>query len=142
MHPSLLELAKQFGGVWGEHPQYPVNRWRDAINHDATRLGYWEWVNAEMDSSRPAPVDTVASAPKPGDLVRRIITHAEKHFGDSHAVKRNCVYLESALAARPVNTEHVRTALIGLATALDEQPKAQALVDAIDSLLGLLREKK
>jgi hypothetical protein len=140
--PSALELAKQFGGVWGDHPRYTPGRWREAINQNATRLGYWEWVKAEMDSSQPAPVDKVVSTPRPGDLVRNITRHAEKHFGDSHAVKRHCSYLDKALEARPVNTDSVRTALIGLATALDEHPKAQPLVDAIDSLLGLMRQKK
>lgn len=140
--PLALALSKQFGGVWGEHPQYPVNKWREAINQDATRLGYWEWVKAEMDSNRPAPVEHVASTPRPGDLVRHIIRHAEKHYGDNQSVQRYCRNLDAALIARPVNTEHVRTALIALASALDDLPKAQPLVDAIDSLLGLMRQKK
>lgn len=142
MDPLALELSKQFGGVWGEHPKYPVNKWREAINTDATRLGYWEWVKAEMDGNRPAPMDNVASAPRPGDLVRHIIRHAEKHYGDNRTVQRHCRNLDAALTARPVNAELVRTSLIALATALDDLPKAQPLVDAIDSLLGLIRQKK
>jgi hypothetical protein len=142
LDPLALELAKQFGGVWGEHPKYPVNKWRDAINQDATRLGYWEWVKAEMGSNRPVPVDNVASASRPGDVVRHIIRHAEKHYGDNQTVQRHCRSLDEVLAQRPVNTEHVRTALVALASVLDDLPKAQPLVDAIDSLLGLLRQKK
>jgi len=140
--PLALELSKQFGGVWGEHPQYPAHTWREAINQNATRLGYWEWVKAEMDSSHPAPVDQVASAPRPGDLVRHITRHAEKHYGDNQTVQRYCRHLDAALLARPVNADYVRLMLIALASALDELHKAQPLVDAIDSLLGLLRKKK
>lgn len=142
MDPAALELSKQFGGVWGEHPRYPADRWREAINQNATRLGYWEWVKAEMESNRPAPVEKVTSAKQPGDVVRHIVRHAEKHFGDSPSVKRHCANLETALAARPVSTDAVRLALIGLATVLDDHAKAQPLVDAIDSLLGLTRAKK
>lgn len=141
MDPLALELSKQFGGVWGEHPTYPVQRWREAINQDATRLGYWEWVKAEMDSSWPAPVEQVAATPQPGDLVRHIIRHAEKHYGDNQSVQRHCRNLDTALTSRPVDTDLVRTTLIALATVLDDLPKAQPLVDAIDTLLGLMRKK-
>ncbi len=94
-----------------------------------------------MDGNRPAPVDQVASAARPDDLVRHIIRHAEKHFGDNQAVQRHYRHLDAALTARPVNADHVRLMLIALASSLDDLSKAQPLVDAIDSLLGLLRKK-
>lgn len=39
------------GGYWGEHPDYPVEQWRNFINERLTRLGYWEWVVRNLDAT-------------------------------------------------------------------------------------------
>lgn len=34
-------------GMWGEHPDYPVQDWQSQVADDDTRLGYWQWVANE-----------------------------------------------------------------------------------------------
>lgn len=34
-----------YGGHWGEHPEYPCADWVAAVENADTRLGYWDWVN-------------------------------------------------------------------------------------------------
>ena len=41
---KALELAAQYGGVWDEHPDYPVSDWKYEVACNDTRLGYWDWV--------------------------------------------------------------------------------------------------
>lgn len=44
LNPEALKLSERFGGIWGEHPDWPARDWaREALDGD-TRLGYWEWV--------------------------------------------------------------------------------------------------
>ena len=42
-------LAQQYGGHWGEHPNYPVDDWRYEVDNRDTRLGYWEWVGKKIN---------------------------------------------------------------------------------------------
>ena len=35
--------------MWGEHEGWPVEDWQRAVSEDETRLGYWEWVEANVD---------------------------------------------------------------------------------------------
>lgn len=42
-------LSEPYGGHWGEHPAYPPSEWVAAVVNDETRLGYWAWVEAEID---------------------------------------------------------------------------------------------
>ena len=46
--PITTEEVKNFKEVfeshWAEHPDYPVEDWREEVQADDTRLGYWEWV--------------------------------------------------------------------------------------------------
>ena len=37
-------------GTWGEHPDFPSSDWQDEVADDATRLGYWDWVEAQIDA--------------------------------------------------------------------------------------------
>jgi hypothetical protein len=44
------QLAKKYGGFWeGEHPKYPCADWKGLVENDETRLGYWEWVEAQIE---------------------------------------------------------------------------------------------
>lgn len=36
---------EDYGGIWGEYPEYPVNNWKEAVANESTRMGYWAWVN-------------------------------------------------------------------------------------------------
>lgn len=47
---EALDLAKHFGGNWGEHPQHEVGDWAEEVALESTRLGYWEWVANRIDS--------------------------------------------------------------------------------------------
>ena len=37
------QFIEQFGGHWGEHPNYPRTAWAYDAAENNTRLGYWEW---------------------------------------------------------------------------------------------------
>lgn len=45
---DAAQLSEAHGGVWGEHPDYSVEDWRDEVGDYDTRLGYWEWVAARI----------------------------------------------------------------------------------------------
>ena len=38
------DLSDKYGGVWGDHPDWPIADWREEIVNNYTRLGYWDWV--------------------------------------------------------------------------------------------------
>lgn len=38
------ELANEFGGIWGEHPRYPVEQWQYEVANGDTRASYWDYV--------------------------------------------------------------------------------------------------
>jgi hypothetical protein len=38
--------------VWGEDSTWPRDEWKDAVNNNATTLGYWAWVEHEKDGHR------------------------------------------------------------------------------------------
>lgn len=42
-------ICEQFGGVWGEHLDFPVEYWQDEVSNDDTRLGYWDYVEARIE---------------------------------------------------------------------------------------------
>ncbi len=41
-------------GVWGSDPDYPVADWQYEVANDDTRLGYWEWVEAQREHAEGA----------------------------------------------------------------------------------------
>ena len=42
---GLAEALKEaHGGMWGEHPEFPVDDWLYEVDNGDTRLGYWVWV--------------------------------------------------------------------------------------------------
>jgi hypothetical protein len=43
-------LADQNGGHWGEHPDYPARDWKHEVVDGNTRLGYWDWVEAQIEN--------------------------------------------------------------------------------------------
>jgi len=59
---SEHELAEFYDVLDGysEHPSYKMIDWRDAVDRDETRLGYWAWVAScvaaeERHDAGPAP---------------------------------------------------------------------------------------
>lgn len=51
-------LAEEMGAT-AEHPDYPVMDWQSAVAQLDTRLGYWDWVVAEMRFDQHAWIDEV-----------------------------------------------------------------------------------
>lgn len=49
--PLSANLADNFGGAWGEHPQYPAADWRQEVESHDTRLGYWDWAASKLDEA-------------------------------------------------------------------------------------------
>ena len=39
----------EYGGYWGEHPKHTVGEWKEEVQANETRLGYWDWVNTRAD---------------------------------------------------------------------------------------------
>uniref|UniRef100_A0A6M3IMI3 Uncharacterized protein n=1 Tax=viral metagenome TaxID=1070528 RepID=A0A6M3IMI3_9ZZZZ len=37
--------------VWDENPEYPRSDWKDEVNNDDTNLGYWDWVEHQIESN-------------------------------------------------------------------------------------------
>ena len=52
------EFAHPNGCEWGEHPDWPVSEWQEAVGQGGmgddndTRLGYWEWVANEISNAQ------------------------------------------------------------------------------------------
>lgn len=44
-------LAQLYGGHLGSHPQYTTSDWKWKVANGETRLGYWEWVVDQIESS-------------------------------------------------------------------------------------------
>ena len=42
-------MQEMHGGLWGEHPVYPITDWRNEVSNDDTRLGYWDWVAHQLE---------------------------------------------------------------------------------------------
>jgi hypothetical protein len=36
-------------GHWGSHPAHSVSEWKQEVEADNTRLGYWEWVASILE---------------------------------------------------------------------------------------------
>ena len=43
MKKSSNEL-REAHGHWGDHPAHSVSDWKQEVQADNTRLGYWEWI--------------------------------------------------------------------------------------------------
>lgn len=37
-------------GIWDVDPEFPVEDWRAEVQNDETRLGYWDWVDAQREA--------------------------------------------------------------------------------------------
>ena len=37
---------------WGEHPEFPMEDWKFEVGEGNTRLGYWAWVEGQLDMKR------------------------------------------------------------------------------------------
>lgn len=48
MENSADEL-REAHGHWGSHPVHSVSDWKQEIEADNTRLGYWEWVASILE---------------------------------------------------------------------------------------------
>lgn len=41
-------------GYWGECPDHPVTSWQAEVSNNETRLGYWDWVEAQLAGGEEA----------------------------------------------------------------------------------------
>jgi hypothetical protein len=48
----MSRFCDSYGGFWGAHPEYPVADWQYEVGNDETRLGYWEWVQNEIEMKK------------------------------------------------------------------------------------------
>lgn len=46
---KVSRLKGQHGGQWGKHPTHKIDDWQYLVSNGDTRLGYWEWVQAQID---------------------------------------------------------------------------------------------
>jgi hypothetical protein len=72
MSDALPEL---YGGIWSEHPDYPVSDWQHEVANDDTRLGYWPWVSHCLER------DAVLAEAGEGDRSPGTWAEFENRFG-------------------------------------------------------------
>jgi len=51
----LAEETQPKVDYWSSDPQFPVETWQWEVSEDATRMGYWDWVDYKRESE---PDDT------------------------------------------------------------------------------------
>jgi len=44
-------LAAAHGGMWDEHPDWPVEDWVSEVYDNTTRLSYWDWVLNHLEDT-------------------------------------------------------------------------------------------
>lgn len=42
------DLCSKYG-PWGSHPEFPATDWRREVADGDTRLGYWDWVECQIE---------------------------------------------------------------------------------------------
>ena len=45
---EIDDLQDKFGGVWGAHPDCPVQDWKNEVANGDARTGYWQWTAARL----------------------------------------------------------------------------------------------
>ena len=51
---TAAELQEKYdypSGRWGNHPDYPMEAWGESAADLSTRLGYWDWVVAQLEQN-------------------------------------------------------------------------------------------
>lgn len=48
MFPEFVKALVIMYGPWGEHSKYSIPHWREWVSNGDTRLGYWDWVAAQI----------------------------------------------------------------------------------------------
>jgi hypothetical protein len=48
---AIQSQQERYGGEEGEHPNFPVEIWKQQVINDGTRLGYWAWVLVQMEET-------------------------------------------------------------------------------------------
>ena len=51
MSQEARDLADKFGGIWEQHPDYPLIDWQNEVADNNTRSSYWDWVSVEIEVS-------------------------------------------------------------------------------------------
>lgn len=47
---AAAKLIIEAGGdLWGNHPDYSTESWKDEVMNGSTRQGYWEWVFNQIE---------------------------------------------------------------------------------------------
>ena len=46
---EIDDLQDKFGGVWGAHPDCPVQDWKNEVANGDARTGYWQWTAARLE---------------------------------------------------------------------------------------------
>jgi len=50
-------------GIWIEHKDYPIALWKEDVANNRTRLGYWDWVDSQLEAKpqqqQPSVVEAV-----------------------------------------------------------------------------------
>lgn len=52
---ELNDFIKENGGVWGNHPDFITEDWKNEVMNGNTRLGYWEWCYHQVEDSKEKP---------------------------------------------------------------------------------------
>lgn len=54
------ELADKYGTdhSWGEHPAFNRRHWKNEVANGDTQIGYWQWVQSEIEQSQNDEITT------------------------------------------------------------------------------------
>jgi hypothetical protein len=50
-HDEVLKLIQE--DIWSQHSAFPREEWKREVIDGNTQLGYWEWVNHQIDMNEP-----------------------------------------------------------------------------------------
>lgn len=46
---ACMYVFRDRAGFWEDYPRYPVEDWKHEVKNDDTRLGYWQWVESQIE---------------------------------------------------------------------------------------------
>lgn len=61
MDADIEALSEKHGGYWGEHRLYPLSDWQEHVCNNETRLGYWEYVEAQLEIAKDEAAEKAAN---------------------------------------------------------------------------------
>lgn len=76
MNATTFDKHPELGtNYWSEHAQYPLADWQQLVQDNSTRLGYWDWVLAQVEE-----LGVQANTSDQGKLVNLALAEVQRAF--------------------------------------------------------------